>query len=187
MSKERGPGGTAISHSKELLSLAYIESLVAVCGLNSLEPKIDNDGIDIVLGGKDFTKGDIHNPHIAAQLKCVQKSALRIDTKRQELVYQCPAKNYNKLVNSRGMFQQILVVHLAPNNQSDWMYFNKMGLTMRYASYWVNLAGKDITEQKSISVRIPLSQQLTPKSLMWMMTKVSKSESIFNCEGGYDD
>ncbi|BBM66324.1 hypothetical protein VA249_29700 [Vibrio alfacsensis] len=186
MSAEKGPGGTAVSHSKELLSLAYIEALVAICGLNSLKPTIDNDGIDIVLAGKDFKDGIVEDPHVAAQLKCAQKSAIRIDTKTKELVYQCPAKNYNKLIG-KGMLPRILVVHMAPNSQSDWMYFNKLGLTMRYASYWVSLEGLPETSQQSISVRIPLSQQLTPKSLMWIMTKISNCEPLFNCKGEYDD
>ncbi|HCZ9714708.1 DUF4365 domain-containing protein [Vibrio alginolyticus] len=186
MSKERGLGGTAVSHSKELLSLAYIESLIAVSGLNSLKPEIDNNGIDIVISGKDFTDGFIDDPHMSAQLKCVQKSALRLDLETRELVYQCPAKNYNKLV-TRGMLPKILVVHMAPNTQSEWMYSNKVGLTLSYASYWVCLADRPQTNQQSISVRIPLSQQLTSKSLIWMMKKISKGEDIFNCEGGYDE
>ena len=84
MSLERGPGGTAISHSKELLSLAYIQSLITVTGLNFLEPEIDNYGVDIQIVGKNFS-GHYPKPQMDVQLKCAQKSAIRIDKKTKEL------------------------------------------------------------------------------------------------------
>ncbi|TOG85990.1 DUF4365 domain-containing protein [Vibrio parahaemolyticus] len=185
MSSERGLGGAALSHSKEQLSLAYIQSLIAMTGLNGLEPRIDNYGIDITLTGKDFN-GEFDEPHLAAQLKCAQLSAVKIDKKTKEIVYKLPSKNYNKLVK-RGLFPKILVVHLAPNNQSDWIYFNKLGLTMRHASYWLCLTDKPMTTNQNITVRVPLSQQLTPRSLIWMMTKISNGEDLTNCGGNYDE
>ncbi|MBE3670966.1 MULTISPECIES: DUF4365 domain-containing protein [Vibrio] len=186
MGKDRGYGGTAISHSKEQLSLAYIQSLVAVTGINALEPKIDNYGIDITLIGKNFPGSFCDEPQLAAQLKCAQWSAIKLDGSSKELVYQLPAKNFNKLV-TRGMLPKILVVHVAPNNATDWIHFNRIGFTIRHASYWVSLSDRDQTTQKSISVRIPLTQQLTPTSLIWMMTRISNGEQLFNCGGKYDD
>jgi hypothetical protein len=186
MSKERGYGGTAISHSKEQLSLAYIQSLIAVTGINGLEPKIDNYGIDITLIGKDFPGIFYDEPKLEVQLKCAQWSAIRIDKKTKELIYQLPSKNYNKLIK-KGMLPKILVVHLAPNNPNDWIYFNKTGFTIRHASFWADLANKQPTGQDSISVRIPFTQQLTPTSLIWMMTKISNGAPLFNCGGKYDE
>ena len=185
-SSERGVGGAAISHSKEQLSLAYIQSLIAVTGLNGLEPIIDNYGIDITLSGKNFPGLLYDEPLLAAQLKCAQLSAIRIDRKTDELVYKLPAKNYNKLI-TKGMLPKILIVHLAPNNQADWIYFNKLGFTIRHASYWISLAGRNATKQQNITIRIPLSQQLTPRSLIWMMTRISNGEDIINCGGNYDE
>ncbi|BBI51622.1 hypothetical protein HORIV_40430 [Vreelandella olivaria] len=91
----KGDGGTAISHSKESLSLAYVQALLAATGLNHNEPKIDNDGVDITIRGKGF-EGVFKEPKIEVQLKCTAKSDC-IDLENNELVFQLEKKNYNYL------------------------------------------------------------------------------------------
>ena len=182
MSKARGKGGAAVSHSKELMSLTYINALITPLGLNFNEPKIDNDGIDITIRGKGFS-GHYPKPQIEVQLKCAQISAIRIDKIAKEILYQLPVHNYNELIGP-NLIPSILVLHLVPNNQSDWMYFNKQSVILRHTSYWLSLDGlKKSTNAAYITVRIPLSQQLTPDSLMAMMEYTSYKKRITNNGG----
>jgi hypothetical protein len=182
----RGEGGTAVAHSKELLSLAYIQSLITPIGLNYNEPIIDNDGIDITIRGKGFS-GYYPKPQLEIQLKCAQLSAVRIDRKKRELAYDLPIHNYNELVGP-NLLPSILVLHLAPNNPSDWTYYNREGVTLRYTSYWTSLDGlKKSNNSTKITVRIPLSQQLTQKSLLWMMQRISDKQDIINTGENTDE
>lgn len=177
----RGAGGAAVSHSKELLSLAYIQSLCAVSGLNYNEPQIDNDGVDITVRGKLFG-GGFRTPKIEFQLKCTGVHSY-IDSVRHELVYPLKVENYNYLV-SPSPIPILLAVHFCPDDQLGWLQHHDLGLTLRYATYWCSLSGLAESSNKSnVNVRIPLSQRLSPQALIWMMEQASHDRPIVNLGG----
>ncbi|WP_394212286.1 DUF4365 domain-containing protein [Enterovibrio calviensis] len=170
-------GGTALSHSKESLSLAFIQALLASTGLNHNEPKIDNDGIDITIRGKNYP-GLYGEPKIEAQLKCTAKANC-IDIEKNELVFQLEKKNYNYLVGPSPL-PIILVVHYAPKSHDEWLKETNTGTTIKYASYWYSLYGDKKIDNGSKVIRIPLTQRLTRKSLLWMMEEASEGRRIYN-------
>jgi hypothetical protein len=176
----RGVGGTILSHSKESLSLAYLQAILAASGLNHNEPKIDNDGIDITIRGKGYD-GVYSEPKIEAQLKCTATSGC-IDLKTNELVYQLEQKNYNYLIGPSPL-PLILVVHFAPPHFDDWLAESADGTTIKYASYWYSLYGNTAISRGSKSIRIPLKQRFDSKALMKMMESASNGEMIYNLEG----
>lgn len=177
----RGAGGTAQSHSKELLSVAYIQALCAAAGLNYNEPVIDNDGVDITIRGKGF-RGEYSCPKIELQLKCTSSHSY-IDSSSGELVYPLPVNNYNYLV-SPSVVPILLAVHFSPIEQVSWLQQKDLGLTLRYATYWCSLSGLPVsTNGSTVSVRIPLSQRLGPDTLIWMMQQVSSRKPILNSVG----
>ncbi|MCL1038704.1 DUF4365 domain-containing protein [Shewanella submarina] len=173
----RGAGGTALSHSKESLSLAYVQALLAATGLNHNEPKIDNDGIDITIRGKGFC-GYFEEPKLEVQLKCTSRDGC-IDYENNELVYQLEKKNYNYLVKPSPI-PLILVVHHAPPTFGEWLDEHEDGTTIKYASYWYSLYGHDPISAGSRVVRIPLEQRFDSKALMRMMESASNGQMIEN-------
>lgn len=175
----KGLGGTALSHSKESLSLAFLQALLASTGLNHNEPKIDNDGIDITIRGKDYS-GIYSEPKIEAQLKCTSKKNC-IDHDKNELVFQLEKKNYNYLIGPSPL-PIVLIVHYAPKSQDEWLEEKNTGTTIRYASYWYSLYGKECIEQGSKTIRIPLKQRFDRKSLLWMMEEASQGRKIYNLD-----
>lgn len=175
----RGRGGTVLSHSKESLSLAYVQALLAATGLNHNEPKIDNDGVDVTIRGKGFS-GVFKEPKIEIQLKCTAKSDC-IDIKKNELVFQLEKKNYNYLIGPSPL-PLILVVHYAPPIFDEWLTENTAGTTIKYASYWYSLYGKKPIKSGSRVIRIPLEQRFDSKALLAMMELASKAEMIYNLE-----
>jgi hypothetical protein len=177
----RGVGGTAQPHSKELLSLAYIQALCATAGLNYNEPYIDNDGVDITIRGKGF-RGIYSCPKIEFQLKCTGVTSC-IDHSTNELVYPIPVHNYNYLV-SPSVVPVLLAVHFSPVEQTSWLQKKDLGATLRYATYWCSLSGLPLSKNKSkVNVRVPLSQRLGPNTLIWMMEQASFDEPIMNNAG----
>lgn len=175
----RGSGGTVLSHSKESLSLAYVQALLAATGLNHNEPRIDNDGVDVTIRGKGFD-GIFKEPKIEVQLKCTAKSGC-IDLKKRELVFQLEKKNYNYLIGPSPL-PLILVVHHAPPTFDEWLVENSEGTTIKYASYWYSLYGEDPIEKGSRTIRIPLEQRFDSKALLTMMELASSAEMIYNLE-----
>ncbi|GAB0109886.1 MULTISPECIES: DUF4365 domain-containing protein [Pseudoalteromonas] len=173
----RGIAGTAISHSKELLSLAYIEALASATGVNFNEPKVDNDGIDITFRGKGFS-GLYAEPKLEAQLKCTSKKGA-IDSNTQELVYQLEAKNYNYLVGPSPI-PLILVVHHAPADPNEWLDESNDSLSLKYASYWFSLYGEEKITSGSKVIRIPLAQRFDSQTLVDMMVMASNGTEILN-------
>lgn len=181
MTNIRGAGGTAISHSKELLGLAYVEAIAASTGVNFNEPKIDNDGIDITFRGKGFS-GLYSEPKFEAQLKCTSKKGC-IDKKNNQLVYQLDAKNYNYLIGP-SQIPLILIVHHAPSQESDWLEESEQYMKLKYASYWFSLYGKEKIETDSRVIRIPLEQRFDSEAMKRMMHLASKGDDILNLNGG---
>jgi len=172
-----GRGGTFISHSKESLSLVYLQSLLAKLGLNHTTPEIDNDSIDISIRGKGF-KGRFRKPRIELQLKCSNAKNL-IDKDNNELVYKLKQKNYNDLAEDSPI-PLILVIHHAPSNQSDWVVETDSGATIKNISYWYSLNGKEEISKSGKIIRIPLEQKFDSDALMWMMEEASKNNIVTN-------
>lgn len=178
--KMASTGGTCLPHSKELLSLAYIQTLCATTGLNFDSPVIDNDGIDIGIRGKGFS-GVYREPKIEVQLKCTScTDSINLET--QELTYQLLRKNYNYLIGPSPI-PLILVVHIAPKTHNEWVQSCNLSTKIRFASYWFSLYGEKAITKGSRSIKIPLSQRLDADSLLDLMNKASKGEEIFNLKG----
>lgn len=173
----RESGGTALSHSKESLSLAYVQALLASTGLNHNEPKIDNDGIDITIRGKGFD-GIFAEPKIEVQLKCTAQAA-SIDTQSNELIFKLEKKNYNYLIGPSPL-PLILVVHFSPQNFDEWLIESDDGTTIKYASYWYSLYGKPPINTGSRTIRIPLTQRFDRNTLLRMMELASNAKMIYN-------
>jgi hypothetical protein len=173
-------GGTYLKHSKELLSLAYIQTLCATTGLNYVSPEVDNDGIDIGIRGKGFT-GHYKEPKIELQLKCTS-STDNINLETQELTYQLLRKNYNYLIGPSPV-PLILVVHIAPETHNEWVQSSNLSTKIRFASYWFSLYGEKAITKGSKSIKIPLTQRLDADSLLDLMNKASEGKEIFNLEG----
>lgn len=175
--EEFDSGGAAVSHSKEVLSLAYIQTLCAATGLNYESPRIDNDGIDICVRGKNFS-GIFKEPKVEFQLKCTS-TIEEIDMKKQEFTYQLPSKNYNYLIGPSPV-PLLLIVHLAPQTREEWIQTCNLGTTIRYSSYWYSLYGENRIEKSSRAIKIPFSQRLDASTLLRIMKAASEGKFIYN-------
>ncbi|WP_122033251.1 DUF4365 domain-containing protein [Aliivibrio sp. EL58] len=183
MSSQRGPGGTAVSHSKELVSLSHVYALAAASGTNVSTTIIDNVGIDITFYGKDYVDCVRKRPKLDVQLKCFQFSRHDLGFKNDTITYQLEKKNYDPLTDS--VYHSILVVNPVPDNQEDWIHSNTLSTEVRFGCYWYSLMNEPELTTGSKQIKVPTNQRLTPEALIWMMKRVANNLPIENCGGNY--
>ena len=183
MSSERGPGGTAVSHSKELVSLSHVYALTAATGLNHSIQIVDNMGIDFTFYGKNYSSSPRKRPSLDVQLKCFQDSRYNLDLANKTISYNLDKKNFDPLTDTE--YHGILVINPVPDNQEDWIHCNTLSTEIRFGCYWYSLMGEPELTQGSKTLKIPLSQRLTPEALLWLMKKAANKQIIHNCGGVY--
>lgn len=154
------PKGMHISARKERFNVAYLGAIAAQAGVNSAEPAVDNDSIDVMLTGKGFA-GLICDPQINLQLKCTHVD----HSVGENIRYPLGRKNYDDLRNDRVGVPRYLAVLVVPEICDEWSEHLDDGTLLKSKCYWVSLKGLPDRQQETISVSVPLSQRLTSASL----------------------
>ncbi|EHU0328781.1 DUF4365 domain-containing protein [Vibrio vulnificus] len=183
MNCARGKGGTAVSHSKELVSLSYMYALCASTGLNISDPIIDNDGIDVTFRGKGYHGFAWTKPKLDAQLKCTTFKRSNIDFKKGVLSFKLYKNNYDELTDLS--YPSILIINTVPSLQEKWVQQNNHSINLRYSCYWYSLMGEKKLAKGSRILKVPLTQKLTPAALLWLMEQTASKKIISNNGGVY--
>lgn len=156
------------SARKEKFNLAYVQALAAQVGINSAEPIVDNDSIDIMFIGRDFS-GLIRDPQINVQLKCTHQN-LRSG---ESIKYSLSRKNYDDLRDIRVGAPRYLAILEVPENPTDWAVHINDGTILQSRCFWVSIRGLPDIDQDTITVSIPLNQRFTGESLHNLLKKAS--------------
>ncbi|CAK2804528.1 DUF4365 domain-containing protein [Vibrio splendidus] len=183
MSSSRGQGGSLTSHSKELVSISYMYAICAQTGLNLSDPVIDNDGVDTTLRGKGYHGYTWSKPKVDIQLKCTRFKRKNIDFKTRTLSFNLKKINYDELTDTE--YPSILIVNTVPTEQDNWIVQNNHSLGLRYNCYWYSLMGNKPLSKQSRTLKIPLSQRLTPEAVLWLMEQAAHKRVIENTGGVY--
>lgn len=138
---------------KEQFSKAYVRAVAAVAGVNTYEPVIDDDSVDIGFCSR-IALGSAQRPRLEAQLKCTS----RIVEETESFRFDLKIKNYLDLC-IEDIVPRVLIVTFVPNLPENWLSQSPDEMILRKCAYWVNLAGSPETENESrIRVRVPKSQ-----------------------------
>lgn len=165
-------GATFITHRQEEFSKAFLGAIVTAAGFkfgSALLP--DNDSVDVVIGASG-PLGLVRSPRIDVQLKCMRGPAPSGDT----FAFELPVKNYNDLCPPRSEFDspRMLVVVRVPENPSEWLVSVADATEIRYRAFWLGLHGEPPSaNQRSVRVRVPLRQELTPERLQALMERIA--------------
>lgn len=138
-----------ITHRQERFNLAYVGALAAQAGINSAQPEVDNDSVDITFIGKGFT-GLISDPQISFQLKCTSRD-LHIG---ENIRFPLDRKNYDDLRETRLSIPRYLAVLEVPEQCDDWARYLDEGMLLRSHCYWASLKGLPELDQGSITVSV---------------------------------
>jgi Domain of unknown function (DUF4365) len=158
---------------KEQFSYAYVRAVASVAGY-SVEEKsrpMDNAGIDLTIEAPGEI-GNILFPKCDAQIKCTSGQSV-LD--KNCIKFSLPVHNYNRLIHTRSLAPQILIVVLVPDEITAWMNISEEETLMKKCGYWVSLKGRpSTTNTKTITVELPRNNLFTPSNLSLMMEKIGR-------------
>lgn len=159
-----------VTHQKERFNIAYVGSLVAQAGINTNNPIVDNDSVDITLIGRGFTGGVYCNPHVDLQLKCTHAPSITSNS----ISYSLRRKNYDDLRATDLIHPRYLAVLVVDPDASKWASYSPDGLLLQGHCYWASIKGKPAVDQDKITVHVPLSQVLTSQEVMRLLQAASR-------------
>lgn len=120
-----------------------------------------------VLGARRFPNGYA----LDFQLKASTRYQIELD----HIVYDLEVKTYSDLIARRiggGAIPCILILKTLPSDPLQWMKISEEGLLLRGGCYWEYFQGDPSSNQETVRVRIPRSQQLTPEALSMLLNNV---------------
>jgi hypothetical protein len=165
-----------VNTQKEQFSIAYVRALAAVAAVKVDRHEVDDDSVDVLL-----SRAGKRSPHLHLQLKCSSD----IDLKPDEFSFRLKLKNYDDL-RRPTMVPRILAVLHVPEQVEDWVFEGPDHLLLRHRAYWLSLLGsaevmatkKEDWQEKRITVRVPRTNQLTPRELVRMMDNIERTDAI---------
>jgi hypothetical protein len=168
-------GSLPDNNAQEQLSVNYVRSVATAARCHAKTEEIDFEGIDVHIKSMQQNH-EIAFPSIEAQLKCTQRSDLVRDG---YISWTLERDNYEQL-RAKVAVPRILVVMLCPADFTAWLEQDDQRLSISHAAYWVSLHGAPELkpDQKSKTVRVPLSQPFTVETLLGMMAKTGKGEAL---------
>lgn len=149
------------NQKKEQFSRAYVKAVCAQAGLNTSEPAVDHDSVDLIVQARGL-ETKIRNPQIEAQLKCTKR-----DTGSEgSFHFQLSKKNYDDLRGLNVFSPRYLFVLVVPEEPHEWLTCDPSVSEIRYCCYWYSLRGaSESRNRRNVSIEIPRSQILTAESL----------------------
>lgn len=163
----------------EDMSETYLRALCAANGFSIDRGIHDNDGYDVEISCKGYVDSDskLYSPKLDVQLKSSYSNITQHDD--GSITYSLDVKNYKTLIQTTRMIPLILVVLHMHRDESLWLEHTKDWLKITKCAYWISLKGREEIENKStININIPSENILTKETLMDIMIKISKQESL---------
>ncbi len=159
--------GMELNQCKEQFSRAVAHAIATVAGLTTYRPDPDIESVDVGFGGVS----ELHpcRPRLEAQLKCTAQ----IKVTRTHIHYRLRKKNYDELRES-FMVRRVLIVMRVPEDFRQWLEVSDEQTLIRHCCYWRSLEGLPITNEKSVTVKIPRKQQFTPAALQAIMKTIAE-------------
>ena len=160
---------------KEQFSRAYVHAIASAAGFGVSVPTVDEDSVDLQIGGRILDGLLPLRPRIDVQMKCTAEEIRRDD----QLIYPLRAKNYNQLNATNVLVPRLLVVVLVPESEDEWLLHSEHELIMRRCGYWIALTGREDTVNSStVSVAIPRTNVLDVAGLRGLMTRAGRKEPL---------
>lgn len=162
---------------KEQLSIAYVNSVAAICNYGCELTRVDIDSVDatITCNGRLAHDSTIRSPYLHLQLKATENLQLNGNS---DFPFFLKKKNYDDL-RARTLTPRLLVVLNLPTGKTNWLTHSINDLILRNCAYWVNLLGlPDVTNTTGATVYLPSANHFSPAALQDLMLKVSREQSL---------
>ena len=180
------PSALPIELRKEDLSVAYVQAIAAIAGVNIFGTIRHDMGTDLefrlVRELKTLSKkrGAQRNDTKGIPLNCQLKSTVITSTKVRInyidgiISYDLDAKSYDDLVDSDGGC--FLVLMLLPECEGNWLAQDEQKLTLSHCCYyWQPQTTDTLTpNDETKTIKIPMTQRFTPEVLMELLHERQK-------------
>lgn len=158
------------TNQKAEFSIAFIHAVASVAGYKFIgEPRIDDESVDVELGGNRGDGTRRRAPRLSIQAKCTETD----DGVGASLAHDLKLKNYDDLRLPELHVPHILVVLCVPRDLRDWLHETTEHTAMRRVAYWCSLRGAPAVQNaEKVRVRLPRAQRFTVGALRTMMERI---------------
>ena len=177
MSPPESSTGTYSTIHQEEFSYAFIGAIATAAGYTVKLATRSEDiaGADLTIAAPGITGKVIRSPVCDAQVKCTTDRGI---LKKTHIHYPLQVHNYNRLI-ANTFKPQLLIIVVIPKNLPDWLQSTETETTLQRCAYWISLRGDPPSNNnEKITIRIPRSQILTPKSLQDIMQRIADAEDL---------
>ena len=156
---------------EECLSRAYVYAVAGRAGVN-LAGSIKDYGTDGTF--RDVQRSNGMRFESGWSLDFQLKASINCGIEQDSIVYDLDADTYRKLLLRRqnGATPIILIVLALPSAITDWLVHSEDELLLRRCCYWWLVAGDWSDNSRTVRVRIPRCQQLTPDGLTVLLQQL---------------
>lgn len=165
--------GRPRAHIQETLSQVYVQAVAAKIGaIVQLAQQGQDYGVDVTI--RPLLREDgVYFPYIPVD--CQLKSTVNWKEEDGYIDYDLKVGTYNNLVISareRRVSPKMLILYCLPRNEDEWLAVNHERLLMRRCCYYETSWNKrPSSNKKSVRIRIPKDQLLTPDALTKILTR----------------
>jgi len=155
----------------EELSRAYVHAVSARVGYRFYKIDPDFDKVDARLDTMaDDPSEDLS---IRIQLKSTTEKRIRVIDDHIHY-YDLDPETYNRIVTRKDHDPIILILLILPDDDSKWLEHDPNYLIERKCAYWINLTGCSKIDGKSVTVKIPLTNTISPDGLIDLVRTITK-------------
>jgi hypothetical protein len=162
---------------KEQISVGYVHVVAARNRFKLGHWTVDDGCLDVTIG-TDGTLGggELSAPKLDLQLKATSDPSVVHDG---FIAWELDVDHYDKL-RARASTPKLLVVLVLPPDEGRWVEHSIDALVLRRCAYWEKMTGKPPAApgQRSITVRLPLTNVFSPEALRTLMERLSRAEVL---------
>jgi hypothetical protein len=161
------------------LSYAYLHAVAARAGMECqvTARHSDNKGVDarVRAWGPFNNGGYLSEVNIDVQLKATTQA---FGSAENFLRFEIQGiERFDRLRDQTVEIVRLLVVLFLPKDKAEWLSWSPEELIVRQCAYWICLRGMPETgNRKSITIKIPRANALTPDALAALAAGISRNE-----------
>ena len=160
---------------QEALSRAYLDAVVAACGMTYSTPSKDY-GIDLILNEIVQRHGRYSDSGLRVEVQL--KSTTRPVPTRAGIGYDLTARAYD-VMRFESPLRRVLLVLVLPADEARWVRPTRAGLVLGGRMYWASLRGMPaVRNRSSVRVVIPRRQVFTPGGLRGIICHIQAGEAL---------
>lgn len=165
-------GKLCLNDRQEPFSISYISAIATASGYGV---DMHNTAINPDRSSIDLSITQTARPLIP-ELKIQAKCTYHHKPEKNHMPFKIEKKNYDDI--RENVNPHLLVIVHVPEVSSKWVVCNENSTILSHSCYFYSLKGLEEIKTKTKTLKIPLSNQLNPDKLTWIMSLLRKGRFI---------